>query len=227
MARENGRLDTAVNVVLLLCAAAFAWSLARRELGSAAQSADYPPIRLSKQDWGELSTLARVPQQVGLETLIVFTDLECPYCAHLDRELRSKDSSRRPLRFGIIHFPIRELHRFAFPAAVASECAREQGRFDEFVQVVLNRQDSIGLIPWAAFARRAGVADTQSFAKCSKAASHREVEHGYALGKRLGLIGTPAIALNGLLYRIPPSVDSLHHLISLARKGQRRADGME
>ena len=58
-----------------------------------------------------------------------------------------------------MHYPL-PTHRFAEPAALAAECAGEQGRFAEFVGAVYAGQDSLGLKPWWEYARIATVQDS-------------------------------------------------------------------
>ncbi|MCX6744124.1 MAG: thioredoxin domain-containing protein [Candidatus Parcubacteria bacterium] len=66
----------------------------------------------------------------GKVTIVEFSDFECPYCgrykATIDQVL--KDYTDVTVIFK--HFPL-SFHQFAKQAAVASECANEQGKFWE------------------------------------------------------------------------------------------------
>jgi hypothetical protein len=72
--------------------------------------------------------------------------------------------ARYPKDVGLffVHFPL-PMHRFARPAARATECAGLQGKFGQMVDAVYNKQDSLGLKSWSDYGRDAGVADTVAF----------------------------------------------------------------
>jgi protein-disulfide isomerase len=192
-------------------------ALLRNELSARGSSQDKgeKAVALSEADWTELRSAASFFPSDGRDSVVVFVDLECPYCAKLDREIRHLASVSPTLSVGIAHYPLRELHRFAQPGAIASECAREQGRFHDFVSKVLAGQDSIGLLSWSEFASRSGVRDINAFAACSRRSEAAMVKRGEEVGRRLGLIGTPAIAFGGKLYKVPPPLDSLSQWLSM------------
>ncbi len=142
-------------------------------------------------------------------TVTEFADLECPYCKRFHsafEELRRKRGQDVALVY--IHFPI-AAHRFARPAARASECALAQGRFGAFQDAIYGKQDSLGLKPWSSYAVDAGVADTVAFNRCARdTARVARVEDGLAVGRSIGVQGTPTIIINGWRFAIPP-YDSL------------------
>ncbi|MCM2313008.1 MAG: DsbA family protein, partial [Steroidobacteraceae bacterium] len=65
-------------------------------------------------------------------TIIEFTDLQCPYCARHATQTFPR-LQREYIDTGKLRYTSRDLplpfHSFAMPAAVASRCAGEQGRF--------------------------------------------------------------------------------------------------
>lgn len=150
--------------------------------------------------------------------LVVFSDVQCPYCRKLDKTL-SELQLRHP-EIGIVyrHFPS-EFHYSAFAGAVAAECAGQQGRFADFIHLVFSKQDSIGLIPYAEFARRAGVSDSARFAHCSNdSTSRRPVQRDIAAGEALGLQGTPSVIIGDRLYDGAIPLDSLEAILQTQTK---------
>jgi protein-disulfide isomerase len=67
-------------------------------------------------------------------TLVEFTDLQCPYCNRFStqvfNELKAAYIDTGKVRFVTRDFPL-DFHGFAMPAARASRCAGEQGKFWE------------------------------------------------------------------------------------------------
>jgi protein-disulfide isomerase len=147
-------------------------------------------------------------------TIIEFSDFECPFCKRFHNsyaEVKKKYGRKVSLLF--VHAPITS-HRFAMPAARAAECAREQSRFVEYVDVIFAKQDSLGLKSWMAYAADAGVADSGRFRVCNE--SDKQVSRivkGLELSAKIGLQGTPTILINGWRYSRPP-LDSLDRIVA-------------
>jgi protein-disulfide isomerase len=76
-------------------------------------------------------------------TIVEFSDFECPYCAAVQGTLQSVLSTAgSDVRHVFKHFPL-SFHAGARPTAIAAECARAQGRFWEFHDLVFARQSSL------------------------------------------------------------------------------------
>jgi protein-disulfide isomerase len=135
-------------------------------------------------------------------TMAVFTDFECPACAAgmpiLDSALRRFGDR---LRIVVYHFPLPG-HKYARSAAVASECAGNQGRFFEFHNRLFEQRESIGAKGWVSFAAEAAVADTGTFSRCLESSSiSARIDADMVLGRRLGVDATPTVFVNGVKLR--------------------------
>jgi protein-disulfide isomerase len=76
-------------------------------------------------------------------TVVEFSDFQCPFCAAAKGTLRSVLSTAgSDVRHVFKHFPLSS-HAYARPTAIAAECARVQGRFWEFHDLVFSRQSSL------------------------------------------------------------------------------------
>jgi protein-disulfide isomerase len=111
-------------------------------------------------------------------------------------------------------FPIAQLHPFARSAALASECANAQGRFDSYSTVLFAHQDSIGKIAWSSLASRAGITDTVSFARCLRDSTFASrITADSVEGVHLKVRGTPTVMVNGWRLNEPPTEAKLDSLI--------------
>lgn len=154
-------------------------------------------------------------------TLIEFADLECPACRLFQVDVQAaRTHFGTDLAVVFLHFPLPQ-HRFARPAARVAECADRQGRFDEFHNLVYEKQDSIGLKSWDSFAAESGVPDLTRFRKCAgDTASVSRIEAGVRIGKELAVAGTPTVLLNGWRFWNPPSRDELLRAIEAIKAGK-------
>ena len=92
-----------------------------------------PPVNDRDQQTGNLES--------GL-TLVEYGDYQCPYCrrAHpfVQRLLMELGSE---VRFVFRHFPLREIHAQALPAALSAEAAGKQGKFWQMHDLLFKHQD--------------------------------------------------------------------------------------
>jgi len=155
-------------------------------------------------------------------TIVEFSDFQCPFCA---KALPVLDSVRakypRDVKIVYRHLPLETLHPHAWTAALASECAGDQGRFQQYHDILFRVQDSIGRIDWGVLANRAGVSDTEAFALCLKKERHTNaIERDVLVARGLGLRGTPVFVIGEELVEGAPSVAWLSRRIdrSLAKR---------
>lgn len=130
-------------------------------------------------------------------TIVEYADFLCPYCLRADTVLRMI-RREHPADIAVVyrHFPI---HKRAFEAAEASECAARAGEFQPMHDRLFDEQDSIGVKPWARFAIESGVRDTATFSRCLNDPSvKRAVETDSSSGQRLGVVATPTFLINDL-----------------------------
>ena len=149
-------------------------------------------------------------------TIIEFSDFQCPYCAEAARVLqsvRTKHGDRVTLIYR--HYPLQRIHPHAWTAALASECAAEQSRFEAFHDRLFEDQASIGERSWISFAIAAAVPDTLRFLSCveHKRPKNR-LEEDIAAAEGIGVRGTPTILVNGVLLRGTPTLEELEDHIS-------------
>ncbi|MFL5538879.1 MAG: DsbA family protein [Longimicrobiaceae bacterium] len=198
-------LGNAATAVLVLCALTVTGLVVRRELfppAAAAPPGADAPRSLSASEWAAASGAGEVMGPAGAPVQIVeFSDFQCPFCARIAPVLQ-RVRERHPGRVAVIyrHYPLEQIHPFARDAAVASECAAAEGRFEPFLTLVFAEQDSLGTKAWERFAAQAGVRDADAFRRClSDAAVRRRVERDAEVARRLQVRATPTLVINGTL----------------------------
>src|SRR5688572_13499468 len=107
-------------------------------------------------------------------TIIEFGDYQCPVCRLFWKEtlprIRKEYIDTGKVKLVFRDFPL-PVHSMAVPAAMATECAEDQGRFWEFHDKVYREQD--------------------------RRAREGEVAEDFATASGVGLQGTPVFFING------------------------------
>ena len=129
--------------------------------------------------------------------MIEFSDFQCPYCqrAHATVEqVLSKYGDQ--IKFVYRHYPL-PTHPAAKPAAEASECAKEQGKFWPFHDRLFANTSKLSDADLKAHAAAVGV-DVAAFNACVDSHKYRAVVEADAKdGEAAGVNGTPAFYING------------------------------
>lgn len=103
-------------------------------------------------------------------TIIEYSDLECPFCKRFHGTLQQVlEEYPNDVRWVYRHAPLVQLHQKAPAEANAAECAAEQGKFWEFIDLVFEQtqgNDSLDLETLPDIARGAGVANISQFQAC-------------------------------------------------------------
>lgn len=142
-------------------------------------------------------------------TIIEFGDYQCPVCRLFWKEtlprIRKEYIETGKAKLVFRDFPLAG-HPMAVPAAMAAECARDQGRFWEYHDKVYREQDRRAregevaefrggdLKRWAADIKL----DPAAFDACLDSGKYKqEVAADYAAATGVGLNGTPVFFVNG------------------------------
>jgi protein-disulfide isomerase len=130
---------------------------------------------------GSAATFENLLPSTGLEfnvvgradapvTIVEFSDLQCPHCArnalNTFPEIKRNYIDTGKVRYVARDFPL-TMHPFAMPAAVATRCAGEQGKFWEYRHALFERQNELATSPYDALAAELGL-DVPRFAECRK-----------------------------------------------------------
>jgi protein-disulfide isomerase len=186
-----------------------------RDGGSKQSAGEAAPEPLDRAEWQALTQgAAAIGSTTAPHVILVFSDFQCPYCATFAatiHELQARHPDR--VRLVVRHFPLETIHPHARAAALASECAREQGRFQDYHDALFKAQPEIGVRTWEHFASTARVPDIAAFQSCMVSGKPLErIKADIAWGERLGVQGTPTIYVNGVLLQGAPTLQRLEQL---------------
>lgn len=140
-------------------------------------------------------------------TIVEFSDFECGHCAAFHQSLDDVLHRMGPsIRVVFRHFPLDSacnpkvgaaVHPSACLAAVAAECAGEQGKFWQYHNVLFANQQELGRAFLIQYATRLGM-DVARFTEClGSAQAQARVHEDAAEGVRLGIDSTPTVFING------------------------------
>lgn len=130
-------------------------------------------------------------------TLVLFEDIQCPFCAAfiptLDRLL---ERYPKTVRLVVKHLPL-PFHPAARPAALALECARQQGQFWPLHDRLVADREGLSQAAINQHAAALGIAG-ERFAACLAAPeTAARVDEDVALAEQVGARGTPVLYING------------------------------
>lgn len=153
---------------------------------------DVPPVTSEDNTYG--------PSDAKV-TLIQYSDFECPYCANFSSTIKQIiEEYGDDVQVVFRHFPL-SFHANAREAAIASECAAEQGMFWEMHDKIFeaNLTDTMSAETWGRAAADLGL-DTDDFADCMESDRYDEkIASQMQEGAKAGVKGTPATFVNGTI----------------------------
>lgn len=130
-------------------------------------------------------------------TIIEFTDYQCPSCAAtqpvIEKLVREYDGR---VRLVVRDFPL-EQHADAFKAAEAAEAAREQGKYWEYVALLMRNQSKLGVAMLKEYANQAALDRRKFDAALDSGKFSEKVQRDIRDGTRLGVNATPTVFVNG------------------------------
>jgi protein-disulfide isomerase len=154
----------------------------------------------------------KTPRGTASASVIVteYGDFQCPACAYAHKEITTPLLAKYDgnIRFDFRQFPLRSIHPYALPAAQASECAADQGKFWEFFDHTYEHQDTLAEKPYIAWATELGL-NVDLFTRCIDSGMKKSVVlEDLAMGEKVGVNSTPSYFVNGELVR----PNTLEHL---------------
>jgi len=137
------------------------------------------------------------PAQAGL-LLEEFSDFQCPACKAANSvviEVEQTFGDRLQLSYR--HFPLISIHPQAFRAALAAECANDQGKFWEYHDKLFEKQPAFSSSDLIGYAGDLGL-DKTKFAACLNSEAKTDVVRAdMREGDKRQINATPTFFLNG------------------------------
>jgi len=174
------------------------------------------PVRVlleaPRQNVSAAKGAAKGPANAPIE-IIEFSDFQCPFC------LRANPTVTQVLKtygdrvhFVYRHFPLGN-HPNARPAAEASQCAAEQGKFWEYHDTLFANPSKLGDADLKQHAAGLGL-DTKRFNACVDTHKYKaHVDADMTAGEEAGVSGTPAFFVNGRMLNGAQPFDAFKRVI--------------
>lgn len=143
----------------------------------------------------------------GKVTIVEFSDFECAHCAKAHQNLKTVlPRFEREVQLVFHHFPLDNacnpavptvFHQRACLAAMAAECAAEQGRFWDYADLLFANQSALGRDDLLRYADRARV-ERAAFLRCLDGdAPGKAVARDIQAARDLNIVSTPTFFING------------------------------
>lgn len=131
-------------------------------------------------------------------TIVEFGDFKCPACRQAEetaKKIRENFGDR--VRFAFRQYPLVNVHAESEKAAEAAECAGQQGKFWQAVDMLYDHQEDLSLPAINRYAGEMGL-DSQKFVAClQKGEMAARVNQDLTDGRALGVHATPTFFLDG------------------------------
>ncbi len=173
---------------------------------------------------GISATSSKTPKGNPLSVVVMteFADLQCPACraAYTSVVKPVVEKYGNQIRYDYKHFPLRSIHRYTMELSEAAECAADQGKFWEYVDLAFEKQPELAKGKAAEWGNTL-IADKDVFSRCTR--SHiksKAITADYDEGIAMGVQGTPTFFVNGK--QTPATVDDLSAAIDAQLKGAQQ-----
>jgi len=135
-------------------------------------------------------------------TILEFSDFQCPFCARFYVQtlpaIKEEYIDTGKVNFVYRDFPIQSIHPNALPAAVASECANEQGKYWEYHDILFENQSSWAKLDtntlistFSEYANKVGL-NQEQFDACLETGKYlEEIQQDLNDGRDYEVTGTP------------------------------------
>lgn len=156
-----------------------------------------PPYRTPRQNV-EAKGPSKGPDKAPV-IIVEFSDFECPYCGRAEQTI-AEVVRAYPDKVRLVYrdFPL-PMHPNAPKAAEAAHCAEDQGKYWEMHAKLFANQKALDVNSLKGYAKDLKL-DQAKFDKCLDSGEKAKVvEEGHKAGGDLGVTGTPAFFVNGML----------------------------
>jgi len=147
-------------------------------------------------------------------TIVEFSDFQCPFCQRA-KPVLDEVEKRHPKDVRIVyrHLPLDSLHPRARASAEAASCAADGNKFWEYHDKLFANNRALSDEELRKYAAEVGL-EAAAFDECVKSRKHASaVEADVEEAKKLGITGTPAFVVNGIVMTGLQTPDALDVVI--------------
>lgn len=154
-------------------------------------------------------------------TIVEFGDFECPFCKRFQQETYQPllDAYPGQIRFVYRNLPLTSIHPEAFPAAVASLCAKEKNVFWEYHDKLFNGE-TLSRDVYLQYASELNL-NVEDFTACLDSGKFDDfIQQDMDFAFNLGVQSTPTFFINGLALVGAQPLSSFQNLIDKELAGE-------
>jgi protein-disulfide isomerase len=126
--------------------------------------------------------------------VIEYSEFQCPYCGTFATRtfpsIKEKYVDSGKILWAYRHFPLEQIHGNALRAAIAAECAAQQGKFPQMHDILFSHQQELDSSHVNEYAKKAGL-DTTLYSICVSGVAEAKVRRDMKEGQAFGVAGTP------------------------------------
>ncbi|MBN2459517.1 thioredoxin domain-containing protein [Candidatus Woesearchaeota archaeon] len=193
--QESERTENIVAIAVFILLIIIGAAIPTRGFGLLGKTIDYGTrirVPLENSDPYIGSDSARI-------VLVVFSDYSCPNCAVGEETVKAlMKMYPDDIIYFFKNYPLRSIHPNAYNAALAALCAKEQGKFWEYHDILYQNQKAQSVEYLKAYAVELGL-DPEQFNSCLESQKYKsQVDNDIKVGSSVGVTGTPAFFINGI-----------------------------
>ncbi len=152
--------------------------------------------------------------------LVVFFDYACPYCRQGHADVQKLIAADPQLQVIYRDFPV--LSPASSEAAMASLSAATQGKYTSFHNAMFESPGRVSLARTMGIVKGVGLSEAKVTGDLNNPALRAELDRNLALGRALGLTGTPSYVVGNRILSGAVGFDQLKAAIATARSDQGR-----
>lgn len=125
-----------------------------------------------------------------------FSDYQCPFCSRVQKTISElREDYQKQVAFAYKHLPL-DFHPDAKNAANAVECAREQGRFEDYHVNLFKNHSQLKSADLKRYARNIRIRNLKQFNSCLDSGKYNErITSDLQEAKALAITGTPTFII--------------------------------
>jgi protein-disulfide isomerase len=179
-------------IALVIALPLFIWAITNLNFNQKERAASGEPVDITLGE--PVRGLPSAPV-----TIVAYTDFQCPFCKSFVDDTFSTILANYPndVKFVFKDFPLIGIHPLAESAAIAGQCAFNQGMFWEMHDLIFAKQATLQASDFSDFATQLSL-DTTLFGICyNNKSTLAEVQDDMTEGSFKGVVGTPTFFING------------------------------
>jgi len=128
--------------------------------------------------------------------VLEYSDYQCPFCSRVQSTIKTiRKKYGNKIIFAYRHSPL-DFHQEADEASIAAECARDQGKFEPYHDMLFDNYRSINFPNLKRFSKKVGIKDLKAFNQCLDQEKYRNrLENDQKAAAAVGIKGTPGFII--------------------------------